>query len=360
MKSQLTTLCYIEKDGQYLMLHRISKKNDINKDKWIGIGGHFEGDESPEECLLREVEEETGLTLTSYRFRGIVTFCSEGYQTEYMCLYTADGFSGTMKACNEGKLEWVDKDRIFELNLWDGDVLFFDLLEKERAFFSLKLCYHGDGSWYRAALDGKELELLDLCGRDGVPTGHVKERTMVHRDGDCHRTVHVWIIRKKAEGHIDVLLQKRSRSKDAYPGCYDISSAGHIPAGEDYGTAALRELHEELGIEAAEEDLRFIGIHEGYIEDIFWGRPFKDYEISAVYLYEKQVEVSGLTLQESEVEEAVFMDYEKVLGRMQDGTLPNCIYPEEFSLIKKALEPGFSSEGVRVTDKALHGRCAVK
>ncbi|MDE6204385.1 MAG: 8-oxo-dGTP diphosphatase, partial [Lachnospiraceae bacterium] len=145
MKSQLTTLCYIEKDDQYLMLHRVSKKNDINKDKWIGIGGHFEGDESPEECLLREVKEETGLTLTSYRFRGIVTFCSEGYQTEYMCLYTADGFSGSLKDCDEGKLEWVDKDKIYDLNLWDGDVMFFDLLEKETAFFSLKLCYYADG-----------------------------------------------------------------------------------------------------------------------------------------------------------------------------------------------------------------------
>lgn len=125
MKSQLTTLCYIEKGNQYLMLHRISKENDINKDKWIGIGGHFEGDESPEECLLREAKEETGLTLTSYRFRGIVTFCSEGYQTEYMCLYTADAFSGTLKECDEGKLEWVDKDKIYDLNLWDGDELFF-------------------------------------------------------------------------------------------------------------------------------------------------------------------------------------------------------------------------------------------
>ncbi len=351
MKSQLTTLCYIEKGNQYLMLHRISKENDINKDKWIGIGGHFEGDESPEECLLREAKEETGLTLTSYRFRGIVTFCSEGYQTEYMCLYTADAFSGTLKECDEGKLEWVDKDKIYDLNLWDGDELFFDLLEKETGFFSLKLCYRADGFWYRAVLDGKELELLDLCDENGVYAGHVKERTMVHRDGDRHRTVHIWVVRKKADGRIDVLLQKRSRNKDSYPGCYDISSAGHIPAGEEYETAALRELREELGIEAGKEDLRFIGIHEGYIEDVFWGREFKDYEISAVYLYEKPVEISGLILQESEVEEAVFMDYEKAFEKMQDGSLPNCIYPEEFLLIKKALEPGFISDGVRVVDK---------
>ncbi len=179
-KSRLTTLCYIEKDGQYLMLHRISKKNDINKDKWIGVGGHFEEGESPEECLLREVREETGLTLTSWRFRGIVTFCCGPYQTEYMCLYTADGFLGKLKECNEGKLEWVDKDKVGELDLWDGDRLFFDLLWRDVPFFSLKLCYREDGTWYQASLDGKELELLDLCGKDGLPTGHVKERGMVH------------------------------------------------------------------------------------------------------------------------------------------------------------------------------------
>ena len=108
-KSQLTTLCYIEKDDCYLMLHRVKKENDVNKDKWIGVGGHFERNESPEECLLREVKEETGLTLTSWQFRGLVTFMAEGWPTEYMCLFTADGFTGTMKECNEGVLEWVPK-----------------------------------------------------------------------------------------------------------------------------------------------------------------------------------------------------------------------------------------------------------
>ena len=112
MKSCLTTLCYIEKDDCYLMLHRIKKENDINKDKWIGIGGHFEDRESPEECLLREVKEETGLTLTSYRFRGIVTFVTETGLFEYMCLYTADGFEGELLDCDEGTLEWVPKNQL--------------------------------------------------------------------------------------------------------------------------------------------------------------------------------------------------------------------------------------------------------
>lgn len=159
MKSALTTLCYMEKDGKYLMLHRVSKKNDVNKDKWIGVGGHFEAGESPEDCLLREVKEETGLTLTSWQFRGIVTFCYSDDPAEYMCLYTADEFVGTLTDCKEGALEWVPKDQVRSLNLWKGDLLFLELMENEVSFFSLKLCYHEDGTLYRAVLDGKELEV---------------------------------------------------------------------------------------------------------------------------------------------------------------------------------------------------------
>lgn len=141
---ELTTLCYIEKEDSYLMLHRVSKKNDVNKDKWIGVGGHFEAGESPEDCLLREVKEETGLKLTSYRFRGILTFLFNENEAEYICLYTADGFEGEMKPCDEGTLEWVQKSKISELNLWEGDKLFFELLEKNKPFFSMKLTYQGD------------------------------------------------------------------------------------------------------------------------------------------------------------------------------------------------------------------------
>lgn len=156
---KLSTLCYIEQDGKYLMLHRTVKENDVNKDKWIGVGGHFEQDESPEECLLREVKEETGYTLTSYRYRGIVTFVSGNGVTEYMSLFTADKFEGEQTDCDEGELEWVEIEKINKLNIWEGDKIFLRLLTEERGFFSLKLVYDGQDKLIFAALDGKELEL---------------------------------------------------------------------------------------------------------------------------------------------------------------------------------------------------------
>ena len=152
------TLCYLESDrGEYLMLHRVKKQNDVNHDKWIGVGGKFEDGESPEECLLREVEEETGFTLTDYRYRGIITFVAEGWPTEYIHLFTAAGWTGEMRECDEGDLEWVPKDQVASLPIWEGDKIFFRLLDEERPFFSLKLSYEGDTLVY-AALDGKEME----------------------------------------------------------------------------------------------------------------------------------------------------------------------------------------------------------
>lgn len=138
-----STLCYLEKDGQYLMLHRVKKEKDINKDKWIGVGGKFEDKESPEDCLKREVLEETGLTLTDWRYRGIVTFVSNEAPTEYMHLFTAEGFEGEMKTCDEGTLEWVPIETVPTLNLWPGDKIFLRLLSENAPFFSLKLTYEG-------------------------------------------------------------------------------------------------------------------------------------------------------------------------------------------------------------------------
>lgn len=139
-----TTLCYIEQNRQYLMLHRVKKENDENKDKWIGIGGKFEEGESPEDCLLRECLEETGLTLTDYRYRGIVTFVSDEWGTEYMHLFTATGFTGELHTCDEGNLEWVPIEQTDNLPIWEGDKIFLRLLRENAPFFSLKLVYCGD------------------------------------------------------------------------------------------------------------------------------------------------------------------------------------------------------------------------
>ena len=150
-----STLCYVEKNGQYLMLHRIKKENDLNHDKWIGIGGHFEKDESPDECLLREVSEETGLTLDRWRFRGVVTFISDEWDTEYMYLFTADLFHGEMCECDEGVLEWVDKERVPLLPIWEGDKLFLRLLAKDAPPFLMTLRYRGEKLVY-ASLNGEQ------------------------------------------------------------------------------------------------------------------------------------------------------------------------------------------------------------
>ena len=154
-----STLCYIENENnEYLMLHRVKKKGDMNQDKWLGVGGKFEDGESPDECLLREVREETGLTLTDYRYRAVVTFVSDEWGTEYMHLFTATGYSGEIKECDEGNLEWVPKSRVQDLPIWEGDKLFFRLIDDRNSpFFSLKLRYEGETLAY-AALDGREME----------------------------------------------------------------------------------------------------------------------------------------------------------------------------------------------------------
>lgn len=149
-----TTLCHIEKDGKYLMLHRIKKEKDLNRDKWVGIGGKFENGESPEECNLRETLEETGLTLNSYRYCGIVTFVSDKWETEYMHIFYSDSFSGELKACDEGVLEWVDISEIYNLPIWEGDKIFLKLIEEKTPFFSLKLEYCGE-RLVKAILNGK-------------------------------------------------------------------------------------------------------------------------------------------------------------------------------------------------------------
>ena len=153
-----TSLCYIERDGQYLMLHRIKKQDDENRDKWIGIGGKFEQAESPEDCVLREVREETGLRLTDFRYCGIITFVSDCWETEYMHLFHATGFTGTLRECDEGQLEWIAINRLLALPQWAGDRIFLDLMQKNVPFFSLKLRYEGE-TLAEAVLNGKPLTI---------------------------------------------------------------------------------------------------------------------------------------------------------------------------------------------------------
>ena len=154
-----TTLCYLERDSQYLMLHRVKKENDASHDKWIGVGGKCEAGESPDECMLREVKEETGLDIQQWRYRGIVTFISDVWPCEYMHLFTASQWTGEEIVCDEGDLEWIDKQRLFDLTLWEGDKIFLRLLmDPQQPFFSLKLEYHGD-DLFATKLDGRPLPL---------------------------------------------------------------------------------------------------------------------------------------------------------------------------------------------------------
>ena len=154
-----TTLCYIEYGNQYLMLHRVKKQNDASHDKWIGVGGKCESDESPDECMLREVKEETGLIVTAWRYRGIVTFISDIWPCEYMHLFTADRWNGSLTDCDEGDLQWIEKERLFDLTMWTGDRIFLCLImNSHQPFFSLKLVYRGD-DLVSAKLDGKQIAI---------------------------------------------------------------------------------------------------------------------------------------------------------------------------------------------------------
>ena len=167
MNPKLTTLCYLERGDEYLMLHRTKKENDENHDKWIGVGGKFEPGESPEDCLRREVREETGLTLTRWRFRGLVTFISDIWPCEYMHLFTADAWTGTEHPCNEGELAWIAKSTLYEKTLWQGDRIFLRLLENNAPFFSLKLVYHGEHLTY-AELDGTPVKIQQSYRRSYI------------------------------------------------------------------------------------------------------------------------------------------------------------------------------------------------
>lgn len=189
-------------------------------------------------------------------------------------------------------------------------------------------------------------ELLDLRKKDGSLTGEVKERALVHQDGDLHGTAHVWLVRYRPDkGSADVLLQKRSAQKDSYPLCYDISSAGHIPAGQDFLGSALRELKEELGVEAKPEELHEVFTHVGYAEDVFYGKRFINHEYSKVYLLEYSGRTEDLKLQPEEVESVLWMDYRACLDGIRHATLKHCIFEDEFEELARAIEAYFRDTG---------------
>ena len=180
-------------------------------------------------------------------------------------------------------------------------------------------------------------EVLDLRKEDGSRKGETKERELVHRDGDLHGTSHVWLVRKNKKSGYDVLLQKRSDDKDSFPGCYDISSAGHLPAGADYRESAVRELEEELGIAVSPEDLRFLGMHEGDVKEEFYGKPFHNHEISAIFILEKNIEPEGMCLQKEEVSGVLWMDFAECLDGIRKNTLCHCIFEDEFETLGEYL-----------------------
>ena len=183
------------------------------------------------------------------------------------------------------------------------------------------------------------MEYLDIRTENGELTGEIKERTQVHTDGDIHGTSHVWLVRytDKNKKKFDILLQKRAATKDAYAGCYDISSAGHIPAGQDYLESAVRELEEELGIKADPGKLKFIGMHDGTMEAVFDGKPFKNHELSAVYIYDEPVKDSDFKLQEEEVESVRWIDFGECKNKLWTGEIRNCIFESEFKMLEKAI-----------------------
>lgn len=180
------------------------------------------------------------------------------------------------------------------------------------------------------------MELFDIRNLDGTITGEVKERSLVHQDGDLHGTVHIFITRKNGESY-EILLQKRSMNKDSFPGCYDISSAGHVSAGQDYLEAALRELEEELGITASESELHFIGYHEGMAEENFYGKPFRNHEISAVYVYDQEIDMEKLVLQEEEVESVSWFSLEECKGRAAAKDKNYCLFEDEVEMLERYL-----------------------
>ena len=181
------------------------------------------------------------------------------------------------------------------------------------------------------------MEWLDIVDENGVPTGQVVSRQEAHRLGLRHRTSHVWIVRRR-EGNLQVLLQKRSEEKDSYPGCYDISSAGHIPAGADFVPSALRELKEELGVTARPEELLYCGQRRVRFQEVFHGSPFRDDQVSNIYVMWLDWDEDRFLPQKEEISEVRWFDFADCLRRVEEGSIPTCIFPEELRMVLRRVE----------------------
>ena len=181
------------------------------------------------------------------------------------------------------------------------------------------------------------MEWLDVVDENGIPTGETVSRERAHAEGIPHRTSHVWLVRKR-DGRLQILLQKRSEEKDSFPGCYDISSAGHIPAGENYVPSALRELEEELGVVCAPEDLVFCGQRQFHFERVFHGKLFRDRQVTKVYLLWEDRDEDRFSIQEEEISAVKWFDFDACLQAVRENTMPHCIYEEELLMVQEAAD----------------------
>lgn len=248
MTEKLSILCVFNQRGKYRIIKEAVKE------------------ESPEECLLRTAEiRENNLSL-SWRSRGILTSVREGKSTEYVFLFSAQDSESIEKEESTDTVSWEKADEILNKTAGEEEKICFRLLMEDGPFFSLKVILDGKNILKMASLNGKDLELFDILREDGSVSGIVRERGVAHLDGSLHPTSHIWIVRRNRKNGWDLLLQKRSLRKDSNPGCYDISSAGHVAAEDAYLPAALRELEEELGIRAEEKDLHLAGMRKAYFE----------------------------------------------------------------------------------------------
>lgn len=326
------TLCYIERDGKYLMLLRNKKQNDPNEGKWIGVGGKLEKGETPEECARREIMEETGLRATSLVHWGDVYFHSDVWESEIMRLFLVTEFEGELCECGEGELHWKDKEEIFDLNLWDGDRIFLKYLINGRRFDRMELVYSGE-RLRSCIVDGREEELFDVYNEDGSPADYVVSRDYAHWRGLWHTTAHIWIVGGEENGEPSLLIQLRAACKRLYPSRWDISAAGHIPAGENAEQGAVREIGEELGLRVGTDELRYIGTMKMTYDDDY-DEGYHDREHCRIYILRRDVDLSALTLQKSEVESVMWVGYDRLMEAIKNGTLHHCFDIEELEYIR--------------------------